>query len=287
MARNLEIKWLRAFVNVADLGRMTDAADLLNITQGAVSQQIGKLEEQLGTRLFKRDRRGLALTRVGERLIAKARQVIALNDAIRRDAMSEEQRGRVSLGVPYDLITCARLQRALSAFSTDSPGTDLDLQCAPTSALRNAVETGGLDLVILEEPDQDPIGEVLYTDPLDWVVSRQADALSKHPLPVSLIGEACMFRPLVQSALDNAGTTWRSVFETGSRDVTIAAIKMDMAIGAMLRSTRPADLVPAHANSGLPGLPTFAITLARRPHAPSAAGQLSDVLRHHLREQAR
>jgi len=284
MAQNLEIRWLRAFVTVADLGSMTDAADVLHLTQGAISQQVRKLEEQLDTRLFKRERRGLTLTRVGERVVAKARQVIALNDAIRRDAMSEEQRGRVSLGVPYDLITSRSLQLALAALSAESPEISLDLQCAPTSLLRDAVKAGELDLAILEEPAQHRTGELLYTDPLDWVVSSRTKVLVKRPLPISLIGEACVFRPLVHATLDEAGITWQSVFETDNRDVTIAAIKMDMAIGAMLRSTRPNDLVTCRVDCELPELPVFAITLTRRPDAPPVAGQLSDLLRHHLTE---
>ena len=59
MARNLDITLVRTFVTAADSASMTVAANSLHLTQGAVSQQIRRLEEALGCTLFERDRRGL------------------------------------------------------------------------------------------------------------------------------------------------------------------------------------------------------------------------------------
>jgi DNA-binding transcriptional LysR family regulator len=67
MPRNIDTSLLRAFVAVAETAGMTSAAHVLNLTQAAVSQQIKRLEEAFGSRLFERDRRGLRLTRTGER----------------------------------------------------------------------------------------------------------------------------------------------------------------------------------------------------------------------------
>uniref|UniRef100_UPI0013D8274A LysR family transcriptional regulator n=1 Tax=Klebsiella pneumoniae TaxID=573 RepID=UPI0013D8274A len=75
---------------------------VLHLTQGAVSQQIRRLEDLLGQSLFERDRGGLRLTSSGERLIAKARRLLALNDEIWAEMTAEVFRGRVRLGVPHD-----------------------------------------------------------------------------------------------------------------------------------------------------------------------------------------
>ncbi len=80
--RNLDTSLLRAFVAVADTAGMTAAANLLHLTQAAVSQQIKRLEEALGAQLFERDRRGLRLTNAGERLYGRAKRLLALNDEI-------------------------------------------------------------------------------------------------------------------------------------------------------------------------------------------------------------
>ena len=65
MIRNLDTALVRTFVTVADKASMTAAANALHLTQGAVSQQVKRLEETLGCSLFERDRRGLRLTRSG------------------------------------------------------------------------------------------------------------------------------------------------------------------------------------------------------------------------------
>ena len=80
--RNIDVALARAFVATAETGGMTAAGRLLNLTQGAVSQQIKRLEELLQKELFSRDHRQLSLTPEGERLLLHARRLIALNDEI-------------------------------------------------------------------------------------------------------------------------------------------------------------------------------------------------------------
>ena len=82
MARNLDTALIRSFVTAAETGGMTAAANALHLTQGAVSQQIKRLEDAFACPLFERDRRGLILTNAGERLLGKARRLLALNDEI-------------------------------------------------------------------------------------------------------------------------------------------------------------------------------------------------------------
>ena len=82
MARNIDTSLLRAFVAVAETSGMTTAANLLNLTQAAVSQQIKRLEDAFEAPLFERERKGLRLTSAGERLFVKAKRMLALNDDI-------------------------------------------------------------------------------------------------------------------------------------------------------------------------------------------------------------
>src|SRR5260370_36121915 len=104
MARNLDTALLRAFVTVAEAGGMTAAANRLNWTQAAISQQIKRLEEGFGCILFERDRRGLAMTNAGERLFGKAKRLLALNDEVWADMTTPTFTGDVKLGVPFDLV---------------------------------------------------------------------------------------------------------------------------------------------------------------------------------------
>ena len=78
---------------------MTAAANALHLTQGAVSQQIKRLEELFGGTLFERSRRGLRMTAYGERLLGMAHRLLGLNDELWADMTSVTVEGAVRLGV--------------------------------------------------------------------------------------------------------------------------------------------------------------------------------------------
>ena len=98
----LENDVLRTFVAIAETGNFSTAAEAVFRTPSAVSMQIKKLEEQLGTVLFLRDARSVTLTAGGETLLSYARHMLALsNEAVSRFRMPEMQ-GVVRLGAPDD-----------------------------------------------------------------------------------------------------------------------------------------------------------------------------------------
>src|SRR6188768_1478363 len=93
---------LRTFVAIAETGNFSTAAEAVLRTPSAVSMQIKKIEEQLGTVLFLRDARSVTLTESGEILLSYARRMIALsNEAVSRFKMPDLQ-GVVRLGAPED-----------------------------------------------------------------------------------------------------------------------------------------------------------------------------------------
>jgi DNA-binding transcriptional LysR family regulator len=80
MARELDLRPLRHFVAVAEELHFTRAAARLYVTQQALSRDIARLERQLGVRLFIRSTRRVALTAEGQRLLVRARELLALHD---------------------------------------------------------------------------------------------------------------------------------------------------------------------------------------------------------------
>lgn len=74
---------LKAFVTIAQAGRMDIAAKMLGYSQPAISYQIKRLESTLGQRLFIRTHTGVSLTREGERILPSARAVLLLFTAIK------------------------------------------------------------------------------------------------------------------------------------------------------------------------------------------------------------
>ncbi len=260
MIRNLDLALIRTFVTVADKASMTAAANALHLTQGAVSQQVKRLEEALGCSLFDRDRRGLRLTRPGERLFGKAKRLLGLNDEIWAEMAGTEIAGQVRLGVPYDLVGTL-LAPVLKAYAEAYPRVEISLLCAASPDLAAALAAGTIDLAVIEERVGPSAGECLAIDRLVWVGAKAGVARAKRPLPVSIVADTCAFRPVVLAALNERGLEWRTVFENGNIDATTATVRSDLAVTAWLASTVPADLDILPFDAGLPPLPNFSINL--------------------------
>lgn len=270
MNQNLDISLLRTFVAVAESGSMTAAAGALNLTQGAVSQQVKRLEDMLGCSLFTRDRRNLRLSADGERLLAKAKRLLGLNDAIWAEMTGNTVTGRVRLGVPYDLVGTI-LAPVLKAYTEAWPQVDVSLVCASSPDLAKALGKGEVDLAVIEAPQGAGSGECLAIEKLVWVGARAGIAHLKRPLPVSLVTDTCAFRPLVLGALEAKGIPWRALFENGNIEATRATVRTDLAVTAWLASTVPADLDILAPDATLPELPSFAISLHLPPRGNSHA----------------
>ncbi|WP_192182834.1 LysR substrate-binding domain-containing protein [Mesorhizobium amorphae] len=272
MIRNLDTALIRTFVTVADKASMTAAANALHLTQGAVSQQVKRLEDLLGSSLFERDRRGLKLTRAGERLFGKGKRLLSLNDEIWAEMVGEAVSGQVRLGVPYDLVGTL-LAPVLKTYAGTYPQIEISLHCASSPELAAALAAGTIDLAVIEEQVGPSAGECLLIDRLVWVGARGGVARQKRPLPVSMVADTCAFRPAVISALDEHGLEWRTVFENGNIDATTATVRSDLAVTTWLASTVPGDLEILSADAELPALPNFAINLHLPKHGIEPAAR--------------
>ncbi|RKE39039.1 DNA-binding transcriptional LysR family regulator [Paraburkholderia sp. BL23I1N1] len=279
MSRNLDLDLIRTFVAVADNGSMTVAANLLHMTQGAVSQQVKRLEDVLDCLLFVRKTRKLELSRQGEQFLVNARKLLRLNDEIWADMIDRPLRGALRVGVPYDLVM--RLAPALKAFAEAHPHVDISLVCAASPELRKAVDSGRVDVSLVESVASEAEGDVVRIEPLVWVNGRGSDAWRKRPLPLSMVDERCAFRPVVLGALANEGIAWRTVFESGNIEATAATVRAGLAVTTWLVSTVPADLETLMPQAtGLPTLPPFAICL----RLPATAQPAAQEFARHVRE---
>ncbi|CAN0626361.1 LysR family transcriptional regulator [Burkholderia multivorans] len=278
MIRNLDLDLIRTFVTVADSGSMTVAANLLHRTQGAVSQQIKRLENGLECMLFVRKARKLELSREGEQFLVKARQMLRLNDEIWADMNAHSLQGVLRIGVPYDLVTL--LAPAMKAFAEAHPRVELSLVCAASPELSDAVTGGHVDVSLVEYVASEAKGEVIRIEPLVWVRCRGSAAWQKRPLPLSMVDERCAFRPVVLGALAGEDIPWRTVFENGNIEATAATVRAGLAITAWLASTVPSDLetILPHV-AGLPALPPFAICLRLPSTAQPAALEFARYVR--------
>jgi len=286
MPREIDLSLLRAFVAVSETGSMTSAGRHLNLTQAAVSQQIKRLEEQLGCALFDRRQRHLRMTPSGERLLSHAERILSMNDEIWGMMTSPGIEGQVRLGVPHDIVG-PFLPPILRGFSKAWPRAEVSLVCDVSPELRRRLEKGEIDLTLTTEPDpgeESDQGQMLLADRLVWVGACDGTAHERSTFPVSLGDEHCAFRGAAVNALDRAGQDWRFICAFGDMSALYATLEADLAVAPLLSQTVPDHLQILGANSGLPSLPTFYINLYLPRSRPSAVA--AELARHIVRSFA-
>lgn len=282
MPRNIDTALLRTFAAVAETGGMTSAARLLNVTQAAVSQQVKRLEESFGARLFERDRRGFRLTPGGERLFTRARRLLAINDEVWSVMTAPDFEGEVRLGLPHDVVR-PYVPPILKRFDQAWPRVRVTLVCSTSPRLRAMLDRGEIDIAMTTEHGVDAHGEVLFASPLVWVGAKGGLAFERDPLPISSGDETCAFRPSVLQALADAGRDWRMVCEVSSIEAITATVEADLAVSTLLASAVPDGLVILGEQSGLPKLPLFSVNLyLPRVGASDVAVELARHIREHL-----
>ena len=151
--------------------------------------------------------------------------------------------------------------------------------CRPSSDLARALAAGQVDLAVVEQSVGVSAGECLCVERLVWVGAKAGAAHLRRPLPLSMVADTCAFRPAVLATLGERDLAWRTVFENGSMEATVATVRADLAVSAWLASTVPPDLDILPAGSGLPDLPNFAVSLHGPRHRIGAANELACYLR--------
>lgn len=273
---------VRTFLTVVEAGGITRAATALGLSQAAASQQIKRLEEVLDCRLFERRGRGLVLAPGGERLLAQARRLVALNDELVTSMRAPPFEGEVRFGVPYDIVG-SFVPGILRGFAKAQPRVRVSLVCEDSSVVRELLASGGVDLALTTEAECGRQGETLRTDRLVWVGAPGGDAHLKDPLPVSLGAPTCLFRPVAIEALGAARRDWRAVCEVSRLEPVYAVLEAGLAVAPLLRTSVPErfEIFEGRAarEARLPPLPEFRVNLYVRPGAGPAARDLADHVR--------
>ncbi|MBA4710665.1 LysR family transcriptional regulator [Aquitalea aquatica] len=142
----MEIYQLRTFVTVAQQGHLTQAAELLHLSQPAVTAQIKALEEEVGMPLFERTAGGVTMTRAGQELLPQAQSILASAREIINHAkgLKGQTGGKALIGLT---LTPATLKAGewVAALVEKYPLLDLRLQHGVTGEVLNLVRKKELD----------------------------------------------------------------------------------------------------------------------------------------------
>ncbi|SDT68111.1 DNA-binding transcriptional regulator, LysR family [Jiangella sp. DSM 45060] len=166
LGRSVELRQLAYFVAIADEGGFARAAEALHIGQPAVSQQLRRLERELGVVLFERTTRRVRLTAEGARLLPEARAVLAAAERTRR--LAAELAGAGSLRLGTSPAPGRRLPGLLAAIAARAPDLRVQLSTVKLADRLASVRSGVLDAALVRDVAHAPDLELLalWTDPV-------------------------------------------------------------------------------------------------------------------------
>jgi DNA-binding transcriptional LysR family regulator len=175
-----DVRLLQVLREIALRGSFSAAAEALNYTQPAVSQQVARLERQTGVTLVDRTSRGIRLTAAGEALLRRTERVLAELQAA-EDELGEiaaEARGRLRLAA-FSTAAGTIVPEAVAAFRRLRPAVEVDLQLLDPPDSLPLLQRGELDVALCEE------NGFSIDVPMDGL---QVEHLFDDPLHVSLPG---------------------------------------------------------------------------------------------------
>jgi LysR family nitrogen assimilation transcriptional regulator len=148
----LETWHLKAFLKIAETGSISRASESLGVAQPSLSQQLVRLEEEVGIPLFQRTARGVTLTEAGRLFQQHARQLLHWTDAAIEEVrqLSTEASGALVLAVPYSVSKVAGVA-LVEAFLEQAPQVQFRLVEAFTGQTRGWLEEGKIDLGIIND----------------------------------------------------------------------------------------------------------------------------------------
>src|SRR5215468_559281 len=237
----MELHQLRYFCAVAEAGSFSRAAELSHVAQPSLSQQILKLEAELGARLFDRLGRSVRLTEAGKTFLPRARAVLRELEAARGDVSEGKDSisGHVTVGV-IPTVSPYFLPPILAAFSKHFPDAAVSVVEEITPLLLDRLRAGAIDLAILALPIRGHEFESLplLTEPLFAALPKkhklggrsQVSLRELRKEPFLLLRDGHCFRENAIAACDRARVSPQVAFESGQFSSLLGLVGVGMGI---------------------------------------------------------
>ena len=205
----MELRNLITFMNVAELGSFTKAAEQLDYSQSTVSFQIKQLEEELDCLLFERINHTITLTERGHELVAYAHKIRSLTDEFKEN-LNEEQtiKGHIHIVTP-DSICEEMISKRYISFHKQYPDISIKFTTADTSVMFDMLDHNEADLIMtLDSHSYNKDYVIAKEEPLSmhFVVNSESTLTDRSELSIKdIINE-----PFI---LTEYGQGYRKVFD--------------------------------------------------------------------------
>ncbi|MDP4096586.1 LysR family transcriptional regulator [Paenibacillus sp. P96] len=241
----MEFRQLQYALQIASERNFSRAAEKLHIAQPSLSQQLSKLEKELGVLLFHRNTSAVELTHAGEVFVEKAQKIVDAVEVLRQemDDISQLRKGKVVVG-SMPITGSHLLPHVLPAFKHLHPDVEITLLEDSSMNLEKKTANGQTDLSLLSLPLVEPslsyvpIGEEVIdlAVPHDHPLAKRADEdrtvrleeLADEPFVVLKKGQG--FRKLTMDLCHQAGFEPRVVFESNNMETVQSLVAAGMGI---------------------------------------------------------
>ncbi len=245
---------LRALVAVVEEGSFSAAAKRIYRTQSAVSLQIAKLEDKLGTKLVERNSRSLSLTPAGETFVSYARRILDLADEAFLAVTAPDDATLLRVGFA-EYLAPQHLHTLLARFRRAHPNCDLSLVLGLGGSLLEALEKDELD-VVFAGPEAG-YGKVLWEEQLVWTGSWEGEEDEDTPVELVLMHPPCSYRQIAFDALTTIGRPWKMSIDANAVQAVQSAIRAGLGVSVLPRSAVLEEMPIL--DDGLPPLPNTAV----------------------------
>jgi len=300
----MEFRLLQYVIQIAAERNFSRAAEKLHIAQPSLSQQLSKLEKELGVLLFKRSTNSVELTHAGSVFVEKAQRIVDMTEQLRREMedIADLRRGRVVVG-SLPMTGAHVLPHVLTAFRAAHPSIEIALVEETTTQLEQLTASGGTDVTLLSLPLVEPslayepiIEEEIYLAvPPDHPLAAAAaegravevEALRDEPFVLLKKGQG--FRAIAHDICRRAGFQPAAAFESSNIETVQSLVAAGLGISFVPQMVARSGVgVRAPVYVRLAGAPTRTLVIAYRKgrYLSNAAEAFIAVFRETMRRLA-
>jgi len=237
----MELHQLRYFCAVAETGSFSRAAEHSHVSQPSLSQQILKLEDELGARLFDRLGRSVRLTDLGKTFLPRARAVLRELEAARGEVVEQKASisGTICVGV-IPTVAPYFLPQRLTSFSRKFPQVRLTVVEEITPVLLERLRTGTVDVALLALPIRGHEFEAtpILTERVFAALPKRHKLANRRAIPLKelqaepflLLRDGHCFRDTAVAACDRARMHPKIIFESGQFSSLLSLVSAGMGV---------------------------------------------------------
>ena len=237
MVTIMEMRQLKIFCAVAELGSFTAAAVNVNTVQSNVTMRVKELEAELNRELFIRKKSGVVLTSAGETFLGYARRILQLTEESRSALMDTgSPTGLLRLG-SMETTAAIRLPQVLTKYREQFPEVQLSLLTGTTVELIKAIEAHRLDGAFVGGFHQNPAlaQEEVFQEELVLVSSNRFESLpaliEKIPQQTVLVFRTgCFYRSTLENWFYQVGLVPNQIMELGTLDGILSCVAAGMGV---------------------------------------------------------